>query len=67
MGKNLDDQSAKVLIKKPSGICMFERSKGGHIYEKELTYQNSHMLSSLIVKEKAKDSDNGIYMRLEGF
>lgn len=47
---------------------MFERSKGEHaIYEKILNQGNSHSLSSLVISEKAKDSDSGTYMRLEGF
>ena len=67
MGKNFEDSTGK-CIEKESGVYMFERSKGEHIiFEKDLTYESSHSLSSLVVTEKAKDSDSGTYMRLEGF
>ena len=67
MGKNFEDHAGKCLVKE-NGVCMFERSKGEHIiFEKELNSENSHSLASLIVTEKAKDSDSGTYMRFEGF
>jgi hypothetical protein len=49
---------------------LFERNNKDNeqvVYEKNLTLDTSNSLSTIVLRPKAENSDQGVYIRLEGY
>ena len=56
-------------VKQPSQAVLFERCKYAekYIYEKVMDKSLSHSLSTIVLPPNSKCSEDGTYMRLEGY